>query len=53
MTDLAISARGLARSFGAVQAELDALLDKISATGLESLTTDEKRRLNDLSKRLR
>lgn len=37
----------------AAQAELDALLDKISASGLESLTTDEKRRLNDLSKRLR
>ncbi len=35
------------------QAELDALLDKISAAGLESLTTDEKRRLNELSKRLR
>lgn len=37
----------------AAQAELDALLDKISATGLDSLTADEKRRLNDLSKRLR
>ena len=35
------------------QTELDALLDKISATGLESLTADEKRRLNELSKRLR
>jgi len=37
----------------AAQVELDALLDKISATGLESLTSDEKRRLNELSKRLR
>ncbi len=37
----------------AAQAELDALLDKISASGLESLTNDEKRRLNELSKRLR
>ena len=37
----------------AAQAELDALLDKIHAHGLESLTADEKRRLNDLSKRLR
>lgn len=37
----------------AAQAELDGLLDKISAGGLDSLTSDEKRRLNDLSKRLR
>jgi hypothetical protein len=37
----------------AAQAELDALLDKISAGGLESLSNDEKRRLNELSKRLR
>jgi hypothetical protein len=37
----------------AAQAELDQLLDKISATGLDSLTGDEKRRLNELSKRLR
>lgn len=37
----------------AAQAELDALLDKISASGLDSLTADEKRRLNELSKRLR
>lgn len=37
----------------AAQAELDALLDKISAGGLESLTADEKRRLNELSKKLR
>lgn len=37
----------------AAQAELDALLDKISAGGLDSLTNHEKRRLNELSKRLR
>lgn len=37
----------------AAQAELDVLLDKISAGGLDSLTSEEKRRLNDLSKRLR
>ncbi|MEY2958899.1 MAG: hypothetical protein RLZZ01_1467 [Actinomycetota bacterium] len=37
----------------AAQAELDVLLDKISADGLEALTADEKRRLNELSKRLR
>lgn len=37
----------------AAQAELDILLDKISAGGLESLSSDEKRRLNELSKRLR
>lgn len=35
------------------QAELDALLDKISAHGMDGLTSDEKRRLNDLSKRMR
>lgn len=35
------------------QEELDGLLDKISASGLESLDADEKRRLNELSKRLR
>jgi hypothetical protein len=37
----------------AAQHELDELLDKISASGLDSLTADEKRRLNELSKRLR
>ena len=37
----------------AAQVELDELLDKISASGLDSLSTDEKRRLNELSKRLR
>ena len=35
------------------QAELDMLLDKISANGMDGLTADEKRRLNELSKRLR
>jgi len=35
------------------QDELDGLLDKISSSGLESLSADEKRRLNELSKRLR
>jgi membrane associated rhomboid family serine protease len=37
----------------AAQVELDELLDKISASGLNSLSNDEKRRLNELSKRLR
>jgi membrane associated rhomboid family serine protease len=37
----------------AAQAELDSLLDKISEHGLESLSAHEKRRLNELSKRLR
>ena len=35
------------------QAELDALLDKIGASGMDSLTGSEKKRLNELSKRLR
>ena len=35
------------------QLELDSLLDKIGANGMDSLTSDEKKRLNDLSKRLR
>lgn len=35
------------------QSELDALLDKTSASGLGSLTRDEKSRLNELSKKLR
>jgi len=35
------------------QAEMDALLDKISADGIEALSTTEKKRLNELSKRLR
>ena len=33
--------------------ELDFLLDKISAEGIDSLTADEKRTLDELSKRLR
>jgi hypothetical protein len=37
----------------AAQAELDVLLDKISEHGLDSLTSAEKQRLNELSKRLR
>ena len=35
------------------QSELDDLLDKISATGMNSLSKAEKERLNELSKRLR
>ena len=35
------------------QAEVDRLLDKIAASGLESLTPEERRRLNEASKRLR
>jgi membrane associated rhomboid family serine protease len=35
------------------QAELDVLLDKISATGLDSLTPDERRRLEEHSRRQR
>jgi membrane associated rhomboid family serine protease len=35
------------------QAELDALLDKISERGMDGLSSDEKRRLNELSKRMR
>lgn len=35
------------------QIELDMLLDKISATGMASLSKQEKQRLNELSKRLR
>jgi membrane associated rhomboid family serine protease len=37
----------------AAQSELDELLDKISATGMSSLSKTEKERLNELSKRLR
>jgi hypothetical protein len=40
-------------AYTAEQAELDALLDKISETGMDGLTSDEKRRLNELSKRMR
>jgi hypothetical protein len=35
------------------QAELDGLLDKIGANGMDSLSGTEKKRLNELSKRLR
>ncbi len=35
------------------QAEMDGLLDKISGEGMDSLTSAEKQRLNELSKRLR
>ncbi len=35
------------------QAELDSLLDKIGANGMDSLSSAEKKRLNELSKRLR
>ena len=35
------------------QAELDSLLDKIGANGMDSLSAAEKKRLNELSKRLR
>ena len=35
------------------QAELDVLLDRISAGGIDSLTAAERARLNDLSKRMR
>lgn len=35
------------------QAELDGLLDKINASGMGALSSNEKQRLNELSKRLR
>jgi membrane associated rhomboid family serine protease len=35
------------------QAEVDQILDKIALVGMEGLTSDEKRRLNEASKRLR
>jgi hypothetical protein len=35
------------------QVELDSLLDKIGANGMDGLTSAEKQRLNELSKRLR
>jgi hypothetical protein len=40
-------------SRGDRQAELDRVLDKISAEGLESLTSDERKTLEDMSRRLR
>lgn len=36
-----------------LQKEMDGLLDKISSEGMEALSLDEKRRLNELSKLLR
>ncbi|MFN8053389.1 MAG: DUF6576 domain-containing protein [Acidimicrobiales bacterium] len=42
-----------ARLDRASQADMDALLDKISATGIDSLTPDERARLDDHSRRLR
>ncbi|MGA0218728.1 MAG: DUF6576 domain-containing protein, partial [Ilumatobacteraceae bacterium] len=36
-----------------LQEELDSLLDKVSSQGLDALSSDEKKRLNELSKRLR
>ena len=42
-----------ASTVSAAQSELDELLDKISATGMNSLSKAEKERLNELSKRLR
>ncbi len=42
-----------AAAAAADQTELDALLDKISAVGMDGLSADEKRRLNELSRRMR
>lgn len=42
-----------ARLSDAEQAELDSLLDKTSANGLDALSRSEKARLNELSKKLR
>jgi membrane associated rhomboid family serine protease len=44
---------GAATTSAADQAELDGLLDKIAAVGMNGLSPAEKRRLNELSKRLR
>ncbi len=44
---------GSESSVSADQSELDNLLDKISASGMDSLSKAEKERLNQLSKRLR
>jgi len=35
------------------QAELDVLLDKIGQSGIDSLTKEERRRLDELSRRMR
>jgi hypothetical protein len=44
---------GTESSVSSDQSELDNLLDKISASGIDSLSKAEKERLNQLSKRLR
>jgi hypothetical protein len=36
-----------------IQDEIDTLLDKIAAEGLDSLTSDERQRLDRASRRLR
>ena len=41
------------RSHAATQAEIDRLLDKISATGIESLTPEERQLLSERSRQLR
>ena len=46
-------AAGAPAASPADQAELDGLLDKIGANGMDALSNDEKQRLNELSKRLR
>ncbi len=48
-----IPIRPEARLDRADQADMDWLLDKISATGMDSLTPDERRRLDEHSRRLR
>ncbi len=47
------AAPATATDHAADEAALNVLLDKIGATGMDSLTRDEKARLNELSKRLR
>jgi membrane associated rhomboid family serine protease len=42
-----------AKAGGATREELNRVLDKISASGLESLTTDERRTLEDMARLLR
>ena len=48
-----IPIRPEARLDRADQADMDWLLDKISASGMDSLTPDERRRLDEHSRRLR
>ena len=45
--------RRTARSRGADEAEVDRILDKISTSGLESLTSEESRTLQEASRRFR